>query len=188
MSSVPAITTKTAMTTSNTNELPSVRSTRARLPSPSWMAASALPPWPASIEKPMRMVMTGNASVVTATPTSPTAWPRKAVSTTLYSELNTMLMMAGMENSSSSLPIRSVPMRSVLALAGPELGAGAESGVGAESGAGADSGVGAEAVAGVGAEAAAGVEAASSCRLPFFCAAASCMCRYPFLLRGTKFA
>ena len=177
MSSVPAITTKTAMTTSNTNELPSVRSTRARLPSPSWMAASALPPWPASIEKPMRMVMTGNASVVTATPTSPTAWPRKAVSTTLYSELNTMLMMAGMENSSSSLPTRSVPMRSVLALAGPELGAGAESG------AGADSGVGAEAVAGLGAEAAAGVEAASSCRSSFFCAAASCMCRYPSFAR-----
>ena len=79
-----ATATSTASPHNSTAEFPSVFSTCALRPSPSWMAASALPPWPATMEKPMRMVMTGSASVVTATPVpSGNAWPRKAVSTTL---------------------------------------------------------------------------------------------------------
>ena len=68
MAVTAATATSTASPNNSTAEFPSVCSTCALRPSPSWMAASALPPWPATMEKPMRMVMTGSASVVTATP------------------------------------------------------------------------------------------------------------------------
>ena len=50
--------------------------------------------------------------MVTATPTTGTAYPRKMVSTMLYSVLNTIMMMAGMENSNSSFPTGAEPRRS----------------------------------------------------------------------------
>ena len=72
-----------AITSNSSTVLPNVRSTASILSSPSWMAASALPPCPASADRPMSRIMTGNASVVTAMPASPMAWPRKTASTTL---------------------------------------------------------------------------------------------------------
>ena len=57
--------------------------------------------------------MIGNASVVTAMPVSPTAWPRNTESTMLYSALNVIIMIAGMENSNSSFSTLLVPRRSV---------------------------------------------------------------------------
>ena len=76
--------------------------------------------------------MMGNASVVTAMPSSPTACPRKMESTMLYSALNVIMMMAGMENSSSSFKMLFVPRRSVVsALRPPSADSGAcPSGVG----------------------------------------------------------
>ena len=60
--------------------LPSVFSARSFLPSPSMIAASALPPAPAMTLMAIKTVMTGAATVVAARPTSPMAWPRKIVS------------------------------------------------------------------------------------------------------------
>ena len=70
---IPASAMMAAMMMSSSTVLPTVRSTLSILSSPSWMAASALPPWPAKADKPISRIMMGNASVVTAMPISPTA-------------------------------------------------------------------------------------------------------------------
>ena len=108
MRNVPTIAAKTPMMTKSDAVLPMIFSTRALSPLPSSMAASALPPMPATIEQPMRMLITGNASCVTAAPMPGMAICRNTVSMMLYKELKIIMTMAGAENSTSNLPMRSL--------------------------------------------------------------------------------
>ena len=73
----------TAMIIARVTVLPKASSAPSRRPWPSLKAAKALPPLPTSIAKAMKTMAMGNAAVVTARPSSPTAWPRKAADMTL---------------------------------------------------------------------------------------------------------
>ena len=63
--------------------LPRQSSASATEPSPILMAARALPPAPNHMAKAFMTVMIGKATVVMATASDPTPWPRKIVLITL---------------------------------------------------------------------------------------------------------
>ena len=69
---------------------------------PSRMEIRAPEPNPTNIPTPIKIIMSGNASVTATNPTSPTPCPTKMLSTTLYKAFTIMPTIAGPEKLQSS--------------------------------------------------------------------------------------